>query len=333
MRIIELDLPLSDYHAFIATGRFSEKVKEGLLSIRSILGPFPAFFGKSRSADGMASLFMPEQFQRFDSQDLSLKGAPPITGLIVAASPVHYANIMQRLEPLLGGDVPVVLPFFRAIPDIALVLESQPRSGTHYTLNNLMGYTGWQYATVFDEEVASTTRDGLVNFAPDQSGRPYVVKAHFMQPLHYPAYRYVKTLFLYGWFFDSYYSLGRIESGEGEGYRLCFHSKEWTVLRGYLPLHARWLDYIQTGFCIRYEDYAHDFAATVRKIEGFVEHPLPGFKMPKMNLKRTYFSGRYADHFDKPVFLELLEAFWPCVKRFYPEKVEELQETAQKEWY
>lgn len=340
MRLIRLELPEQDYDALITTGRAPAQVRARLGEVLAELGGTPALFGKSRSADGLAPLLArqaaaPDQsveadrVPRMDSADVRAGDAAPCTGLVLAAHPAHYDNILATLRQSgRFADVPVILPFAHGTLDVALVLETQPRSGTHYTLNNLMACTGWNYASVFTETGTSFTPDGLINYTPADNERPYVVKSHFSKPLHYPRYRFVKSAFLYGWFFDSYFSLGRLRAGKPEGYRLRADSHEWTELRGMLPLHRNWLDYIARRFCVCYERYADDFAGQIARLEAFTGHDLSAFEPPRMSPSRTYWSGDYAGHFDDAVLAELLAAFAPHVVSLYPEKLDEMRELA-----
>lgn len=350
MRLIRLDLPEQDYDRLITTGRASAQVRARLGEVLGELGDAPALFGKLRSADGLAPLLLstpkdsPADIPRVNSADVTSGDIPQCTGLVLATHPAHYENILSTLnqtdfpheaEAETPEDFPVVLPFAEGTLDIALVLETQPRSGTHYTLNNLMACTGWNYASVFTETGSSFTPDGFINYTPADNDRPYVVKSHFSKPLHYPRYRYVKTAFLHGWFFDSYYSLGRLraaarsDAGAPEDYRLTHDSQEWAELRGMLRLHNRWLDYISDRFCLCYERYADDFAGQIKRLEAYTGADLSNFEPPRMSPTRTYWNSGYGGHFDEAVQAELLAAFAGQIVRLYPEKLGEMRHMAR----
>ena len=124
---------------------------------------------------------------------------------------------------------------------------------------------------------------------------------------------------------------GRINSSHAVlkniGYVLKSNSKEWEILKSYIPLNKRWLDYISDNFYIRYEDFYIDFDTTIERIAAFLNEPsLIAFDPPVKNPMRMYWSDRYTQFLDKEVCLTLLEEFEPFISRYWPEKLDSLAE-------
>lgn len=239
--------------------------------------------------------------------------------LVIATAPVHYQEILSSLTNMPG--LPDVVTVFgeQDIPEVQCVLETQPRSGTRYVMSNLTRVLGLGYASVFKEyDRLGPSPDGLFFMEPGREA--YAVKAHFTRTLHYPAYRYSKTIFLFGYFLDSYHSWGRLLSGGRAEYRLTADSGEWLRLKAYLPEHVRWLEYISDRFWIRYEDFYHDFKGVIGRMEEYLGRGLTGFEPPVKNLKRMYWEGRPETLMDEEVLFTLEETFSPFLKRYYPEK-------------
>jgi len=108
-------------------------------------------------------------------------------------------------------------------------------------------------------------------------------------------------------------------------YRLTSLSKEWQILRGYIPLNKQWLQYVSDKFYVRYEDYYLDFDATLNRIARFIGiSSLNGFEKPRKNKKRMYWSDNYHLYLEEEVLSSLLQEFYPYILQYWPEKIESL---------
>jgi len=256
--------------------------------------------------------------------------------ILIATSPLHYPAVLDKLQQFLDGKTDtIILPFgvSDSLP-IRVVVETQPRSGTHYTINNLMKCLKCQYASVYSEPSFEQSTDGRIFYPSQPYLNGFIVKSHFTKPLHYPQYRYVKTMYQCSFIFDAYYSWGKIHHrrigpahSENTEYVLKSNSKEWEILKSYIPLNKKWLDYISDKFYIRYEDFYLDFDTTKRRMATFLEtDSLEAFDPPVKNPMRMYWSDRYTQFLDKEVCLTLLEEFEPFISRYWPEKIDSLAE-------
>ena len=127
---------------------------------------------------------------------------------------------------------------------------------------------------------------------------------------------------------DSYYSWGEMISSESctSDYVLRNDSKEWEILRSYIPLNKMWLQYISDKFYIRYEDYCLDFDKTIQRIADFISvSSLRGFEKPVRNKKRMYWSNNYHLFLDEEVFSTLVKEFYPFISQYWPEKLKSLR--------
>ena len=252
--------------------------------------------------------------------------------VFIATSPVHYGVITHKLSEILKNKPVMVVTLFDCSHDIniGLILETQPRSGTHYAINNVMRCLDWGYGSVFKNASAPElidSKDGYFAFYPDNNTKRYVIKSHFYKPLHYPEYRYVKTMFQISFIMDSYYSWGKMLANRSVvgDYRLTSLSKEWQILKGYIPHNKQWLQYIRDKFYVRYEDYYLDFNTTINRMARFLGiFSLNGFEMPRKNKKRMYWSDNYHLYLEDDVFLLLLQEFYPYIRQYWPEKMESL---------
>ena len=255
-----------------------------------------------------------------DSTNVSLSEETEGDCVVIATAPVHVPVVEEVLaaSPLSG--LPVVRLFVENGLDIRLILETQPRSGTGYTIGNLQRTLGVGFASTFRVDGGETTPDGRIMYVPENC-RGYVVKTHFTKPLHYPQYRYCPTLFLLGYFPDTYYRWARMISGtdERDDYRLRSESKEWNVLRGYIPLHVQWLDYIRNKDFIRYEDYYSNFDGVMDILERLLGERPQGFEVPRTIKTRIYQSGEYGALMDNTVRAALRHAFRDPIRIYYPE--------------
>ena len=219
------------------------------------------------------------------------------------------------------------LPIFHLFAEnelnIRLIVETQPRSGTDYTMDNITKSLGLDYATVFHLQEGERTDDGLIWYIPKRC-KGYAVKTHFTNTLHYPQYRYCPTLFLLGYFPDTYYRwarmLANVPANEKDNYYLSSNAPEWATVKGYIPLHLQWLDYISDKTYIRYEDYFVDFETVMDTFEHIMgERPI-NFERPKRIRSRIYWTDTYQNIMDGEVWDFIETSFRYQVKRYYPEK-------------
>lgn len=323
MNPISLNIPESEYDNMLLSGRLSAEA-EGLLARELNKWPSVAVFGREKTGQVMERI-LGERFAGYtDTRDLALNPALVADAVVLATGPAHYQEVLATLKKAGLGGMPTILPFTTEQElDIRLIIESQPRSGTHYTLKNMLKRGDLGFASAFEERDSKVTPDGLVSYRPGDHPGGYVAKAHFAKNLHFPAYRFVPVMFLVSYFFDTYCSWGKllIKAKDENDYRLLSHSTEWSILKGHFSLHCKWLDYIRDKFLVRYEDYFTDFEKTVRRIEGFCGLTLPDFEPPRPNPERCYWSGDYAARMDQEVYATLRETFSPYIERYYPEKL------------
>jgi len=333
MRTVHIELPAQEYAEVLSLKAFGAASHRKILNATEKYGSCRmVVFGKGSTGHTVRDL-LGERFLRFvDSETLSELKWLDFDAVLVATSPLHYPSVLRGLaENLPSKEVDAITIFGSSSDvDIALVLETQPRSGTHYTIDNLVRCLGLGYGSVFREDGNAgfrRSRDGRFYYEYREDKRSYIIKSHFFQPLHFPEYRFAKTVFQVSYVFDSYYSWGRMlaMSPKSTAYRLLESSKEWSMLRSYIPLNRQWLSYVRDHFFVRYEDYYRDFNGTIRRISDFLGIPrLEGFAPPRPNMKRTFWSDGYHDLMDENVFLELLREFSEQIRFFWPEKADRL---------
>ena len=314
--------PEAEYDLILSSGTCTPPVQEALLDFlertphRRILLYGGGITGRAVRA------CLGERFAGF-VDTATLAGTAPEAGdcVVITTSPVHVGEV----EASLAGSPLASLPVFRLFratgPEFRLILETQPRCGTGYVMNNLTRSLGMGFATTFDLKGGLSTDDGLVRYQPGEFNG-YVVKAHFTKTLHYPRYRYVPTLFLTGYFPDTYYRWARMQAGlrgeDKQGYFLRADSPEWQRVKGYIPLHLDWLDYIRRFDFIRYEDFYSDFEGTMDVFERLLG-VRPRFETPRVITDRIYWSGGQG-LMDSEVWSHLAGAFADSIRRYYPEK-------------
>lgn len=321
MHLVNVGIPRHEYEAMVTTRRFTPQSRERLLEATGGLRSRGLIlYGGKETGEAVLEALGDSVRQTVDSaylKDHELPDGP----VVVATAPNHYQAVLENLERLGVNDTVLTLFAEDSLP-VALIMETQPRSGTHYVIDNILNTTDLAYADIFGGRNLARSRDGLLGYTPGHKGE-FVAKAHFTRPLHYPAYRYCKTAFLFSYFFDSYHSWGKLLAAEGreEPYVLRSGSGEWSVLRGYFAQHAQWLDYITDKFHLRYEDFYHDFEGAVSRLGGFAGLDLTGFRPPRPNPCRSYWADNYGERFDEEVFRGLAQVFRPWIKRYYPEKL------------
>lgn len=331
LKIIKLGIPVEEYNAFLDNGRFRPLVFDTiqdaieLYSLNRIV-----LFGSDRTGHALKDI-VKERFCGFiNSEMIHVLENLTLDAILIATSPLHYSTTINSLKNVLSRkSIPILFLFdVSKDVDIQLIFETQPRSGTHYTINNLLKCLDWGYGTVFNEKTQKgeliKSKDRHFGFLPSNKENPYVIKTHFMKPLHYPEYRYIKTIFQISYIFDSYYSWGKMLSGESKDaqYRLTNNSKEWFTLKGFIKLNKRWLEYISDKQFLRYEDYYLNFEKTIKSISAIIgKGDLMGFEKPFKNINRMYWSDNYGKYLDEDVFHHLCDEFYPIISNYWPEKL------------
>lgn len=329
-----IGFPKSSYELMLGKESFNSSEKESILtfvtehSLTKVV-----VFGASRTGRKLKDI-LGERFVDFvESGTLERLREFDYDAIMLATSPVHYNTVVEQLSRELGEKLSILVTLYSAENElpIACVVESQPCSGTHYTIDNLVRCLTLGQASVFKEGNLVPSQDERLFVEPGSPQDAYLVKSHFYSPLHYPEYRYAKTIFLVRYVFDCYHSWAQLLGGfRKSNYRLTADSKEWQILRAYIPLNKRWLSYTMDKFVIRYEDYLTSFEDTRDKLASFLGGcDLSSFASPRRMDDRLYWSDQYLAHYDEIVFRTLFEEFAAEIEFFWPEKMETLVTTAR----
>ena len=317
-----IGIPLSEYDMILAAGGLTDAGREAVARFLEEQ-PFGRILIFGAATTGRAVREgLGDRFAGF-VETSGLGDAAPGSGdcVLICTSPVHAAEVERALadSPLSG--LPVFRLFGDGEVDIRLIVETQPRCGTGYTMVNLTRSLGLGYASVFEGKGRRVSADGLFTYAPG-AGNGYAVKAHFTKTLHYPQYRYVPTVYVTGYFPDTYYRWARMISGvadaDRDNYYLSADSPEWGRVKGYVPLHCKWLDYIRSREYYRYEDYYSDFDGVMDRFERLLGQR-PAFEPPRVIAGRIYWSGDHDSLMDREVWDYLKRAFAEPERAYYPE--------------
>ena len=334
MKVINLGISVENYDYLQNHGRFNEWVINAINEFVEARKLERIVLFGSKSTGRALQQILGRRFCDFvDSDSLHKLVNIDFDAIFLATSPLHYEMITGKIVETFEGKPFSIVTLFDTSQsiNIKLILETQPRSGTHYTINNLMQCLRWGYGSVFYDFSDSRIRrygDGRFAIIPRPDISKYVIKAHFTKTLYYPEYRYIKTMFQISYVMDSYYSWGKMISPRSytSDYVLRNDSKEWEILRSYIPLNKQWLEYISDKFYIRYEDYYLDFDKTIQRIANFIGVPsLNGFEKPRKNNLRMYWSDCYHMFLDKQVFSTLVKEFYPFISQYWPEKLKNLR--------
>ena len=333
MMVENLKIPYEEYFHLLSSCEFNRSEANLIQEyIKSMGYERVVIFGSETTGMAIKKL-MGKRFSRFiDSSNINALLDIDCDAIFIATSPVHYSIIIKDIDNIIQNrSFPIVTLFDTSKSiNILLILETQPRSGTHYTLDNFRRALGCKFATVFNDPTDQNliqTSDSKIFFTPDSENAEYVVKTHFYQPLHYPQYRFEKILFQISFLFDSYYSWGRLISNVSPGatYRLTSDSKEWITLKGYIKLNKQWLEYISDKLFLRYEDYYLKFEETIKIISDFIGiDNMEKFERPYKNSKRMYWCDNYEEYLDRDVFHHLYDEFFPFISKYWPEKLSTL---------
>ena len=218
MIVKNLRIPNEEYIHLLSSGKFksrdSELIKE---YVRSNGYERVVIFGSEITGMAIQKLMGKRFFCFMDSANINMHMDIDFDAILISTSPVHYSIITETIKnsiPERSFPIVTLFDISKSI-NVLLILETQPRSGTHYTLDNLIRNLGCKYATVFNETANRNlvkTRDSKIFFTPAAEDADYVIKAHFYQTLHYPQYRFENVLFQISFLFDSYYSWGKMLS-------------------------------------------------------------------------------------------------------------------------
>lgn len=333
MEIRCLDIPLADYPRLQRTGQLGEescrRVEQALkgLGRTVLLGDgltaryFRSFLGDSLLACQTSGTFELGFNVEFDV-------------LLVALAPSHYPDILANLGRWFGDrPVRVILPFHRFIPEVTCILESQPRSGTMYTVNNLMRSLGCRYASTHETEVGQAVFSGMpfqygdvvFDLGPEGDGRHVVLTHFFTRARDLALARDAKRIRLLGYPFDSYYSWAKklILGYAGDGYVLRNTSSEWRELKKFIAPNRAWLSEQTTDLVLRYEDFAADTQAVAARVNAYLGTSGVTFTDFK-SMDRTYSSDAYLERMDEVVFATLRDSFADALALHYPEKLDAL---------
>jgi hypothetical protein len=330
MIVENLKIPKEEYVHLLGSGKFNRSEANLIQEyVRSNGYERVVIFGSETTGMAIRQLLGKRFCCFMDSGNIDMLLDIDADAILLATSPVHYPTITETIKDIIPDkSLPIVTLFDTSESlKILLILETQPRSGTHYTMDNLIRNLGCKYASVFKDSADQNlinTKDSKIFFTPGPEDTEYVVKAHFYQALHYPRYRFEKILFQISFLFDSYYSWGKLLSNAPAGvpYLLKSDSKEWATLKGFIKLNKQWLEYISDKYFLRYEDYYLNFEETINSISDIIgKGDLKGFERPYKNTNRMYWSDNYEKYLDKDVFHQLFNEFHPFISRYWPEKL------------
>ena len=155
------------------------------------------------------------------------------------------------------------------IDKIILILETQPRSGTHYTIDNLKQcIPDCGYCTVFENELENKGHKkpivDEVNYkkiyferrTKGVKGKPfkrYILKTHFFNTVEMS---YVPKVKLFCYPYDTYWNWAcKIQGGNYEDFKLTGANDFWNIwTMEKMVENCCWLNQIEKNY-IRYEDY------------------------------------------------------------------------------
>ncbi len=323
MNIISLQIPTDEYYYLLDHNEFNDWVSSEIVKQINACNFHRIFvFGRSKTGKCVQKLLKDSCIGFVDSMNIHELKNYDFDAIFLATSPLHYPVIKKKIISLLPDKNFQTIELFQGSYNfkINLIFETQPRSGTNYTVNNLVKCCNWGYADVFQNEPNSNflrSPDGRFRFIQSTYKNGYIVKAHFTKTLHYPEYRFVKTLFQISYIFDSYYSWGRslAEKFSDRNYKLEWQSEEWQILQGFIDLNRKWLDYINNKFFLRYEDYYLNFENTIHQLKNYLGvDGLNNFEKPIKNRNRMYWSNDYNKYIDRKVMTTLVRNFYPFIE-------------------
>jgi hypothetical protein len=213
---------------------------------------------------------------------------------------------------------------------IDVVLETFPRSGTHFIMNNLIKNKNFGCSTIYKNELqyksefpAGFEYYNSIYFSLPKK-RNYILKTHLFKTLEN------STCFKQNYFrlnlvsypLDAVYSWGHMShSTHHKGtkkkyidYILYWDSPEWHQIIKLIPVLVQRLRDCSTIF--RYED----LATTENKSTIFLTKTLGLNKIENFNpnKKRIFYSHDFSNRFDDKVLDYLINIFSYFIKNFYP---------------
>ena len=281
------------------------------LAIKQGLKEKNVFFDNAETAIGMIAMRNPQ--------------------LIIFAEPAYPDSALASLviKKAEEAGINIIFPF-SPDPDIAFILESLPRSGTHYLYNNIVDMLQLSKANVneYNWGMPCVEYRG-VHFTVTNSKAPYAVFSHNSTPVSENRWSdKLKRIFLFSYPFDHFFSVCWILANQRnpftpeiyEKYRIRVDSEEWQSYRTAIFHIKRWFGYIDKYFCLKYESFYREPEKIQQELSDYLCLPLPKpFTAFKPSHKRSYFHDRYSEKFDKEVFDELYTCFKPILDKYYPE--------------
>lgn len=285
-------------------------------AMRQISDEKEYFFDNVESIAGMVQLRQP---------DCVIYTEPAYCTDLYASKVLYYCK---------EKSIPVVFPFDPS-PDIAFIIESMPRSGTHYLYDNIVNMMKMNKANVneYTWGVPCIEHYG-VHFTLHSNESPYAVFSHLSTPVRDPRlFKNNKTIYLFSYFFDQIFSYCWAHSTvreydnpqRYEDYKVQVDSVEWQGYRKGLFDVIRWLTFVKDQYYLTYESIWQKPEKTKQSISEYLGIPLPRpFTEFKPQNKRCYWHDNYAAKFDEEVFKEICTSLRPFFEKFYPEKLASL---------
>ena len=137
-------------------------------------------FGGSRTGRAVRAC-LGDRFSGFvDTASLASADPDLADAVLITTAPLHIDPIEESLRNSPLASKPVITLFSRERLNIRLILETQPRSGTDFTIENLRRVLHLGYASPYSFSRSECTEDGLLAFEPG-ANNGYIVKSHFFQ--------------------------------------------------------------------------------------------------------------------------------------------------------
>lgn len=256
--------------------------------------------------------------------------------VFVAISPAHYDNVAVRIREE-NKSCTIFFPFSQ--PKIEVVIESIPRSGTHYTYFALCNACHFDKASTFDdlfgEEYIRYRGNLRLSYPKDTNG--YLVFSHIGDEYtdHLLSLN-AKRIYLYSYIFDCVYSwchnkryqLTGDTTGRFDGYVVSSKSIEWDYVASNFYRIKRQLYASPNFHSIRFEDYFLDFQSTVRNLSIYLgRNEVMKFEKPDFPFlqRRMYITDAYEQFFDTVSLRCITSYFEDVLETLYPEKKEALR--------
>ena len=206
-------------------------------------------YGKGVTAECMHRHFHTSISEVVDSDDISRMDSIACEYIFLSLSPRHYKDVVQKVEQSITSPLTIVFAFDS--PRIIL-LETTPKSGTHYTADSLSGCLQFGLGTYFNEDIREKIKYRHTYLPQKHPQYGSLIWAHFFEPINDCVIReQAKIIFLFSYFFDFIYAWGRSIHDEASDevcaygeYRLQIESNEWMAISHHLYHMQKWLSYI-----------------------------------------------------------------------------------------